>query len=203
MEIDQSRNNLTEDSTTIIKLEPQVVQNPSDLPPLVCALKCSAERNAVALNFPGHKRGQAAPSALTQLIGTKPFLHDVIEHPDLDRFFCPKGPLLEAKKLAAELFGAKETWFLVGGTSCGIQAAIMATCSPGDIIILPRNAHVSASLPLLTFVNGWVGVCPPTCFIITNEAAHVVLNSWVGMCRPTRFSSSYYYYYSNSNISSD
>ncbi|GFP82175.1 arginine decarboxylase, partial [Phtheirospermum japonicum] len=60
-------------------------------------------------------------------------------------FSAPKGPLLEAKKLAAELFGAKETWFLVGGTSCGVQAAVMATCSPGDIIILPRNAHVSAT----------------------------------------------------------
>ncbi|PIN07893.1 Arginine decarboxylase [Handroanthus impetiginosus] len=149
MEIDQSRNNITEDSTTIINLEPQAAQNSFDLPPLVRALKCSAERNAVALNFPGHKRGQAAPSALTQLIGTKPFLHDITEHPDLDKFFCPKGPLLEAKKLAAELFGAKETWFLVGGTSCGVQAAIMATCSPGDTIILPRNAHVSATTGII------------------------------------------------------
>ncbi|XP_011077895.2 uncharacterized protein LOC105161781 [Sesamum indicum] len=115
------------------------------LPPLVRALKASAERKTVAFHFPGHKRGQAAPSPLAELIGTKPFLHDVTELPDLDRFFSPKGPLLEAKRLAAELFGAKETWFLVGGTSCGVQAAIMATCSPRDTIILPRNAHVSAT----------------------------------------------------------
>ncbi|KAL0426697.1 UNVERIFIED_CONTAM: Arginine decarboxylase [Sesamum latifolium] len=84
------------------------------LPPLVRALKASAERKTVAFHFPGHKRGQAAPSPLAELIGTKPFLHDVTELPDLDRFFSPKGPLLEAKRLAAELFGAKETWFLVG-----------------------------------------------------------------------------------------
>ncbi|KAI3447295.1 hypothetical protein Pfo_003960 [Paulownia fortunei] len=145
MGIEQNGNHLTEESTTIINLEPQAVKNSSDLPPLVSALKASAERNDVAFHFPGHKRGEAAPSALSELIGTKPFLHDVTELPELDRFSCPKGPLLEAKKLAAELFGAKETWFLVGGTSCGVQAAVMATCSPGDTIILPRNAHVSAT----------------------------------------------------------
>lgn len=119
--------------------------SPCELPPLVRALKASAERNAAAFHFPGHKRGEAAPSALTQLIGTNPFLHDVTEIPGLDSFFCPKGPLLEAKALAAHLFGAKETWFLVSGTSSGVQAAVMATCSPGDTIILPRNSHISAT----------------------------------------------------------
>jgi arginine/lysine/ornithine decarboxylase len=33
--------------------------------------------------------------------------------------------------------------FLWGVSTCGILAAIMATCSPGDILILPRDAHVS------------------------------------------------------------
>ncbi|CAH1424522.1 unnamed protein product [Lactuca virosa] len=50
----------------------------------------------------------------------------------------------DAQKQAAELFGATETWFLVGGTTCGIQASVMATCSPGDTLILPRNSHISA-----------------------------------------------------------
>ncbi|GLT62824.1 hypothetical protein SLA2020_354320, partial [Shorea laevis] len=43
------------------------------------------------------------------------------------------------------LFGSSETWFLVGGTTCGVQAAIMATCSPGEFLILPRNSHISAT----------------------------------------------------------
>ncbi|KAK4432720.1 Arginine decarboxylase [Sesamum alatum] len=63
-----------------------------------------------------------------------PFLHDVTELPELDSFFCPKGPLLEAKTLAAELFRAKETWFLVGGTSCGVQAAIMGLLVHREIL---------------------------------------------------------------------
>lgn len=117
----------------------------SDLPPLARALKSSTERKSIPLHFPGHKRGVAAPPASIELFGMNPFLHDVTEHPHLDLFSNPKAPLLEAKKLSAQLFGAEETWFLVNGTSCGVQASIMATCSPGDTIILPRNAHVSAT----------------------------------------------------------
>lgn len=108
------------------------------------ALKTSAEQNAASFHFPGHNRGRAAPSSLTRLIGVKPFLHDLPELPELDNLFSPEGPILDAQQEAAKLFGALETWFLVGGTTCGIQAAIMATCSPGDVLILPRNSHLSA-----------------------------------------------------------
>ncbi|TQE08538.1 hypothetical protein C1H46_005844 [Malus baccata] len=121
----------------------QVSQQESS-PPLITALKASAEQSAATFHFPGHNRGRAAPSSLTKLIGLKPFVHDLPELPDLDDLFSPKGPILEAQQQAASLFGSTETWFLVGGTTCGIQAAIMATCSPGEILILPRNSHISA-----------------------------------------------------------
>lgn len=115
-----------------------------ELPPLVSALKSSAQQNAASFHFPGHNRGRAAPSSLSQLIGERPFFHDLPELPELDNLFSPAGPILDAQKQAAKLFGASETWFLVGGTTCGIQAAVMATCSPGDYLILPRNSHISA-----------------------------------------------------------
>ncbi|XWS73355.1 hypothetical protein CRYUN_Cryun02cG0120700 [Craigia yunnanensis] len=114
------------------------------IPPLVSALKNSADQNAASFHFPGHNRGWAAPSSLVQLIGLKPFIHDLPELPELDNLFSPEGPILEAQKLASKLFGSSETWFLVGGTTCGIQAAILATCSPGEYLILPRNSHLSA-----------------------------------------------------------
>ncbi|TMW84846.1 hypothetical protein EJD97_024251 [Solanum chilense] len=129
---------------TEISCVPSAVASCSELPPLVSALKASAEENAASFHFPGHNRGQAAPSSLTQLIGAKPFLHDLPELPELDNLFSPEGPILKAQKEAARLFGASETWFLVGGSTCGVHAAIMATCSPGDTLILPRNSHISA-----------------------------------------------------------
>ncbi|KAL5997124.1 hypothetical protein ACLOJK_008052 [Asimina triloba] len=112
--------------------------------PLVSALKVSAAQDAASFHFPGHNRGQAAPPSLSQLIGSRVFAHDLPELPELDDLFSPKGVILDAQKQSAELFGSAETWFLVGGTTCGIQAAIMATCSPGQTLILPRNSHISA-----------------------------------------------------------
>ena len=111
--------------------------------PLVTALKASAGQDVATFHFPGHNRGRAAPSSLAQLIGIRPFLHDLSTVPELDNLFAPKGPILEAQKQAAKLFGSSETWFLIGGTTCGNQAAILATCSPGDSLILPRNSHIS------------------------------------------------------------
>ncbi|CAI8616685.1 unnamed protein product [Vicia faba] len=116
----------------------------SGLPPLVSALKAIVEQNEASFHFPGHNRGHAAPSSITQLIGIKPYAHDMGCIPALDTLFNPQGPILEAQKEAAKLFGSSQTWFLVGGTTCGIQAAIMSTCSPGDYLILPRNCHLSA-----------------------------------------------------------
>ncbi|XVE71945.1 hypothetical protein DITRI_Ditri10aG0191500 [Diplodiscus trichospermus] len=120
------------------------ISQQNSIPPLVSALKTSADQNAASFHFPGHNRGRAAPSSLVQLIGLKPFVHDLPELPELDNLFSPEGPILEAQKQAAKLFGSSETWFLVGGTTCGIQAAILATCSPGEYLILPRNSHLSA-----------------------------------------------------------
>ncbi|XP_065045969.1 uncharacterized protein LOC135583774 isoform X2 [Musa acuminata AAA Group] len=116
--------------------------------PLVQALKSTAEQDVACFHFPGHNRGKAAPN-LSNLTGPGAFLHDLPELPELDDLFSPKGAILDAQAEAAKLFGASETWFLVGGTTCGIQASIMATCCPGDVLILPRNAHISATSGLV------------------------------------------------------
>ena len=62
----------------------------------------------------------------------------------LDYLSAPTGPIKEAQELAARAFGADMTWFLVNGTTVGIQAAVMATCTPGDTLILARNCHLAA-----------------------------------------------------------
>lgn len=116
----------------------------SNLPPLVSALKTAAETNVASFHFPGHNRGLAAPSSLSPIIGSKTYTHDLCGIPELGNLFFPQGPVFEAQKEAAKVFGSSQTWFLVGGTTSGIQTAIMSTCSPGDYLILPRNCHVSA-----------------------------------------------------------
>lgn len=119
--------------------------NQSANAPLVEALKTAAAEQVTCFHFPGHNRGKAPPPSLLSLIGSNPFVHDLPELPELDDLFSPQGPILEAQNLASQLFGACATWFLVNGSTCGVHAAIMATCNPGDTLILPRNSHLSAT----------------------------------------------------------
>lgn len=112
--------------------------------PLVSALQACANRANAAFHTPGHKRGQGISEKQRSLFGAKVFRADLPELPELDNLFAPEGVILAAQKLAAEAFGAEQTWFLANGSTCGIEAAILATCGPGDKLILPRNVHVSA-----------------------------------------------------------
>jgi len=72
------------------------------------------------------------------------YLMDLTEIPGLDSLYCPSGVIKEAQELAAKAFGADKTFFLVNGSTCGIQAAIMTVCKPKDKLIIARDCHKSA-----------------------------------------------------------
>lgn len=112
--------------------------------PLLTALIKSAHKSHAAFYAPGHKQGKGVSKKIQDLMGKQVFIADLPELPELDNLFAPEGAIYEAQQLAAEVFGAEQTWFLVNGSSCGIMAAILATCDVGDKIILPRNIHQSA-----------------------------------------------------------
>ncbi|MBE9045040.1 aminotransferase class I/II-fold pyridoxal phosphate-dependent enzyme [Pleurocapsales cyanobacterium LEGE 10410] len=112
--------------------------------PLLDALIESAGKPHAAFYAPGHKQGKGINDKIEDLIGAAVFRADLPELPELDNLFAPQGAIAEAQKLAAMTFGAEKTWFLINGSTCGIVAAILATCSSGEKIILPRNIHQSA-----------------------------------------------------------
>ncbi len=120
-----------------------------DKTPLVDALKKYASSNHAAFYTPGHKRGQGISPKLTDCFGTTVFKADLPELPELGSLFASQGVIQSAQEYAAETFGAEYTWFLVNGSTCGIVAAILATCGVGDKIILPRNLHQSAIAGLI------------------------------------------------------
>ncbi|XGB43459.1 MAG: aminotransferase class I/II-fold pyridoxal phosphate-dependent enzyme [Nodosilinea sp. LVE1205-7] len=111
--------------------------------PLLTAVQTVSQRPHGAFYTPGHKRGQGASDGLKRLLGSAALRADLTELPELDNLFTPEGVIQVAQELAADAFGAERTWFLVNGSSCGLEAAILATCNPGDKIIVPRNAHQS------------------------------------------------------------
>ncbi|MBW4565744.1 MAG: aminotransferase class I/II-fold pyridoxal phosphate-dependent enzyme [Mojavia pulchra JT2-VF2] len=117
--------------------------------PLLNALKACVAHPHASFYTPGHKRGEGISQPLADLLGKAMFRADLTELADLDNLFAPQGVIQQAQQLAAEAFGAAQTWFLVNGSTCGVEAAILATCSTGDKIILPRNVHSSAIAGLI------------------------------------------------------
>jgi arginine/lysine/ornithine decarboxylase len=117
--------------------------------PLLDVLKELTDRPHAAFYAPGHKRGRGISPNLATLLGDLVFKADLPELPELDNLFAPEGVIESAQQLAAAAFGAERTWFLVNGSTCGMIAAILATCGTGDKIILPRNIHTSAIAGLI------------------------------------------------------
>ncbi|TFI54492.1 aminotransferase class I/II-fold pyridoxal phosphate-dependent enzyme [Mastigocladus laminosus UU774] len=117
--------------------------------PLLDTLKRCAERPHTPFYTPGHKRGVGISQKIAHIFGQTVFRNDLPELTELDNLFAPAGVIQQAQELAAEAFGAAQTWFLVNGSTCGIEAAILATCGTGDKIILPRNVHSSVIAGLI------------------------------------------------------
>eukprot|EP00667_Euglena_gracilis_P001793 EG_transcript_1794 len=61
----------------------------------------------------------------------------------LGELMSPTGSLEEAQRLAAVAFGSTRTFFVTNGASSANKIVIQALVRPGDIVLLPRNCHVS------------------------------------------------------------
>ena len=116
--------------------------------PLLSALKKASKREHAAFYAPGHRRGQGAFPSLKDLLGSA-LQADLPELPELDNLFAPEGPIQTAQILAADAFGAEQTWLLANGSTCGIEAALLAAIGPGETVIVPRNAHQSIIFGLI------------------------------------------------------
>ena len=113
------------------------------LTPLFDALKDYHSRDVIPFDVPGHKHGKGLKE-YAEFLGEKVLEVDVNSMKCLDILSNPVSVIKESEELLAELYGAKDSFFLVNGSSAGVQGMIMSVCKPGDKIIIPRNAHKSA-----------------------------------------------------------
>lgn len=111
--------------------------------PLFTALKNYNAIGVLPFDVPGHKRGNGNPE-LAEFFGKKVLEVDVNSMKELDNIGNPIGVIKEAEELLAKAYSAEHGFFLINGTTGGVQAMIMSACNPGDKIIIPRNAHKSA-----------------------------------------------------------
>ena len=111
--------------------------------PISKAMEAYAGDGALAFHTPGHKQGLGAHPLLKNLLTEAGLRQEVSLMEELDDLHEPSGCIKEAQELAAELWGARESLFIINGTTGAIQAMIAGTLSPGDSVLVPRNAHRS------------------------------------------------------------
>ena len=89
-------------------------------------------------HMPGHKRhvyGEMPPDA---------YAMDLTEIDGFDDLHAPKGILRELQERVAKLYGADESFCLVGGSTAGILAALSAALPVGGRLLMARNGHKAA-----------------------------------------------------------
>lgn len=128
--------------------------------PLMAAMQGYLAEQVLPFHTPGHKFGKGAHESLLQHLGLETLALDLTVVPGLGDLFDKQGPIRESQKLAAALYGADESYFLINGTTCGIYAMILATVGPGEKIIVPRNIHRSVMGALILSGAIPVFVCP-------------------------------------------
>lgn len=116
--------------------------------PLFEAMKEYHKKGVIPFDVPGHKHGVGIKEMI-DYFGPAMLELDVNAMKSLDNICNPIGVIKEAEELAAKAYGAKHAFFLVNGTTSGVQTMVMSMCSPGDKIILPRNSHKSATTALI------------------------------------------------------
>ena len=112
-----------------------------DIAPIAEAMKNYSADGALAFHTPGHKQGLGAHSLLKELITKEGLRREVSLMEELDDLHSPQSCIKEAEELAAKLWNADEVFFIVNGTTSAVQAMILAALSPGDLVLVPRNAH--------------------------------------------------------------
>lgn len=97
-----------------------------------------AKKNILSFHMPGHKGKDC-----NNLLMDNAFMLDTTEIPGMDNLYHAEGIIKNSQEAAAELYGAKRSFFLTGGSTAGVLAAILSCVSDGDKILAARNCHKS------------------------------------------------------------
>lgn len=97
-------------------------------------LKDYSDKKPLRMHMPGHKGDNSL----------LPYANmDITEIADFDNLHNPTGIIKDSMSIASHLWGSKQSFFLVNGSTCGILAAIRALSKHGDKVVIARNCHKS------------------------------------------------------------
>ncbi len=111
--------------------------------PLYNAAVGYLEKDCISFHVPLHGRGSGNPELKKR--GFAPLMRwDLTELDPLDDLYLPRGAIKKAQELAARLFLAGKSFFLVNGVTAGLLAALLSCCRPGQKVLLTRISHKAA-----------------------------------------------------------
>lgn len=112
--------------------------------PIVETLQKAYDNPSFQFHIPGHTRGNGTLKSFKNLLGTKALKVDTTDEFDnLGTLHPATGSIKEAEELAAKVFNAQKTFFLLNGSTVGNLALAMGVTKQGQKIITNRNCHRS------------------------------------------------------------
>ena len=111
--------------------------------PYFQALLDYVDAGVLPFHTPGHIQGVGMDLAFREFVGDNVCAIDLTPMPGIDDLLQPTESIKEAQELAAEAWGAENTFFLINGSTSGNQCMMMTAVNPGDKIAVPRNSHKS------------------------------------------------------------
>jgi arginine/lysine/ornithine decarboxylase len=107
--------------------------------PLIEAIERHLEMDPISFHVPGHKNGLFIDEKDKQFF----YKRDLTELSGLDDLHDPHEAIKEAELLLSHLYGSRKSYFLVNGSTTGNIAAILASCSQRETVLVQRNCHKS------------------------------------------------------------
>jgi len=165
------------------------------LPPLFGALVRFSKDFEYSWHTPGHAGGTAfrkspAGRLFHKFFGEQLFRSDLsISVGELGSLLDHSGPVGEAERYAAKVFGADDTYFVTNGTSTANKIVFFGRVTEDDIVLVDRNCHKSAEHALTMTQSvavfmiptrnryGIIGPIPP------DEMTHAAIQAKIDACR--------------------
>ena len=99
------------------------------------ALENYSREDYYPFHMPGHKRNPGT-------VDTKlPFDRDITEIEGFDNLHHPEGILKESQEAAAEVYGTRECYYSINGSTAALLAAVSAAVPGNGQILVARNCH--------------------------------------------------------------
>ncbi|RDI96963.1 arginine decarboxylase [Dyella solisilvae] len=119
------------------------------LPPYFKALKKLTEEGTYQWDAPGHMGGAAylkhpAGAEFHEFFGENIMRADIgISNAELGSWLDIEGPPADSQRMAARVFGADWTFYVLAGSSASNRIVAQATVGQDEIVVADRNCHKS------------------------------------------------------------